>query len=174
MPLTARGEPHKVQKGHYLDISTDIVEGEEDPWTNTPWGVQTDFPDQPQEPQQTRKLVLTKTHPTTSQSSNSVFASSSTEALQETEPDWSSGDTALEIHFQMKPGKHAFQKACRDMYAFVTSAASNARKEVPERQTSLEERKQFDPANQKEIKNCVVNEVLEKLESHEKPTQRAF
>ena len=38
-----------------------------------------------------------------------------------------------------------------------------------ERQMSLEERKQFDPAKQKEIKNFVVNNVLEKLEPHEKP-----
>ena len=28
MPWKTRGELHKVQKGHYLDISTDIVEGE--------------------------------------------------------------------------------------------------------------------------------------------------
>ena len=34
---------------------------------------------------------------------------------------------------------------------------------------SLEERKQFDPAKQKDIKNCTANDVLEELEPHEKP-----
>ena len=38
-----------------------------------------------------------------------------------------------------------------------------------ERQISLEERRKFDPVKQKEIKNYVVNDVLEKLEPHEKP-----
>ena len=41
--------------------------------------------------------------------------------------------------------------------------------EVFERQMSLEERKQFDPAKQRKIKNCIANDVLEKLEPHEKP-----
>ena len=43
-----------------------------------------------------------------SQSIDNMFASSSTETPPDTEPDWSSGDTALELHFKMKPGKHAF------------------------------------------------------------------
>ena len=60
------------------------------------------------------------------------------------------------------------------MYAFVTSAARKGRKEVFERQISLEERKQFGPAKQKEIKNYVVNNVLEKLEPHEKPPRESF
>ena len=34
MRWTARGEQQKLQKGQYLDISADIPEGEEDPWTN--------------------------------------------------------------------------------------------------------------------------------------------
>ena len=50
-----------------------------------------------------------------------------------------------------------------------TSAARKRRKDVFERQMSFEERKQFDPAKQKEIKNFAVNNVLEKLEPHEKP-----
>ena len=37
---------------------------------------------------------------------------------------------------------------------------------------SLEERKQFDLAKQKEIKNCVVNEVLEKTGITRKDTKR--
>ena len=41
-------------------------------------------------------------HSATSQSSNNMLASSSTEAPHATEPDWSSCDTALEIHFGMK------------------------------------------------------------------------
>ena len=94
-----------------------------------------------------------------------MFASSS----PETGPDWSSDDTALEIQFEMETGKNAFQKTCRDMYVFVTRAARKGRKEVFECQMSLEEREQFDPAKQKEIRNYVVNNVLEKLESHEKP-----
>ena len=61
------------------------------------------------------------------------------------------------------------RKPVEDMLAFVTSAARKRRKDVFERQTSFEERKQFDPAKQKEIKNFVANNVLEKLEPHEKP-----
>ena len=38
MPWTARGELQKLQKGHYLDFSTDIHEGEQDPWTKTHLG----------------------------------------------------------------------------------------------------------------------------------------
>ena len=45
MPWTAQGELQKLQKGQYLDISTDIPEGEEHTWTHTPWDVQTDFLD---------------------------------------------------------------------------------------------------------------------------------
>ena len=67
----------------------------------------------------------------------------------------------------MVTGKNAFQKTCRGMYAFVTSAARKGRKEVFVRQMSLEERKPFDPFKQKKIKNYVVNNVLEKLEPHE-------
>ena len=67
----------------------------------------------------------------------------------ETGPDWSSDDTALKIEFEMETGKNAFQNTWRDMYAFVTSAARKGRKEVFERQTSLEERGQFDPEKQK-------------------------
>ena len=47
-------------------------------------------------------------------------------------------------------------------------------KEVFDRQMSMEERKQFDPANQKEIKNYVANNVLEKLEPHERPPRESF
>ena len=42
MPWTARGELQKLQKGQFLDISTDIPEDDEIPWKNTPWDVQTD------------------------------------------------------------------------------------------------------------------------------------
>ena len=52
MPWTARGEPQKLQTCQYRDISTDILESEEDPWTNTPWDVQTDFHDKPAQEQQ--------------------------------------------------------------------------------------------------------------------------
>ena len=74
----------------------------------------------------------------------------------------------MEIQFEMKTAKRAFQKTGRDLYGFVTSAAKKGRKEVFERQMSLEEKRKFDPAKQKEIKNYVVNDVLEKLEPHEK------
>ena len=124
---------------------------------------------QAQEQQPSRKRLLTKTKYDSSQSSNNMFASSHMENSPETGPDWSSDETALEIQFEMETCKNAFQKACRDMLAFVTSAARKRRKDVFERQMSFEERKQFDPAKQKEIKNFVVNNVLEKLEPHEKP-----
>ena len=39
---------------------------------------------------------------------------------------------------------------------------------------SLEERKQFDPAKLTEIKNQVVKDVLEKLESHERPPRESI
>ena len=55
------------------------------------------------------------------------------------------------------------------MYAFVTSAARRGRKEVFERSMSSEERKMFDPAKQREIKDHVANDMLEKLEPHERP-----
>ena len=139
IPWTARGELQKLQKGQYLDTST---EDDEDPWRNTPWDVQTDSVDiQAQEQQHSRKRLLIKTRAGNSQSSNTMFASSHTEILSDTETDWSSDDTALEIQFEMKTGKHAFQKTCRDLYAFVTSAAEKGRKGVFERQMSLEEEK---------------------------------
>ena len=59
------------------------------------------------------------------------------------------------------------------MYAFVTSAAREGRNMVFARQIFLEERKQFDPAKQKEIKNYAVNHVLGKLESHEGPPRES-
>ena len=159
-----------MQKGQFLDISTDIPEDDEIPWKNTPWDVQTDSVNiQSQEQQHSRKRLLTKTSDGNSQSSDTMFASSHTEIFPDTETDWSPDDTALEVQFEMKTGKHAFQETCRDLYAFVTSAAKKGRKEVFERQMSLEERRKFDPAKQKEIKNYVVNDVLEKLEPHEKP-----
>ena len=52
-----------------------------------------------------------------------MFASSHMENSPETGPDWNSDDTALEIQFEMETGKNAFQKTCRDMNVFVTSAA---------------------------------------------------
>ena len=103
-----------------------------------------------------------------------MFASSHTEIFPDKETDWSSDDTALESQVEMKTGKRAFQKTCRDLYAFVTSAAKKGRNEVFERQMSLEERRKFDPAKQKEIKNYVVNDVLEKLEPHEKPPRESI
>ena len=42
MPWTAPGELQKLQKGQYMDISTDSAEGSEDLWTKTPWDVQTE------------------------------------------------------------------------------------------------------------------------------------
>ena len=156
-----------------MDISTDIPEDDEDPWKKTPYK-QTLFDTQAQEQQHSRKRLLTKTRAGNSQRSNTMFASSHTEILPDTETDWRSDDTALEIQFEMKTGKHAFQKTCRDLYAFVTSAAKKGRKEVFERQMSLEERRKFDPAKQKEIKNYVVNELLEKLEPHEKPPRESI
>ena len=170
MPWTAREELQKLQKGQFLDIFTDIPEDDEIPWKNTPWDVQTDSVNiQAQEQQHSRNRLLTKTSDGNSQSSDTMFASSHTEIFPDTETDWSSDDTALEIQFEMKTGKHAFQKTCSNLYAFVTSAAKKGRKEGFERQMSLEERRKFDPAKQKEIKNYVVNDVLEKLEPHEKP-----
>ena len=64
----------------------------------------------------------------------------------------------------MPMAKHAFQETCRDMYAFVTSAAIQGH-----RQMSLEERTLVDPATQKEIKNRVVGDVAAKLEPNEGP-----
>ena len=175
MPWTAWGELQKLQKGQFLDISTDIPEDDEIPWKNTPWDVHTDSVDmQAQEQQHSRKRLLTRTSDGNSQSSDTMFASSHTEIFPDTETDWSSDDTALEIQFEMKTGKHAFQETCRDLYAFVTSAAKKGRKEVFERQMSLEERRKFDPAKQKEIKNYVVNDVLEKLEPHENPPRESI
>ena len=70
----------------------------------------------------------------------------------------------------MKLWMQAFQKTCaQDIYALVTSAARKWRKEVFQRKMSLEERKLFDLAKEKEIKNYVANDVLEKLEPHERP-----
>ena len=63
----------------------------------------------------------------------------------------------------------ALQKTCRDMFALSQVLPEKRRKEVFERRMSLEERQQSDPAKQKEIKNYMVNDVLEKLEPHEKP-----
>ena len=81
--------------------------------------------------------------------------------------------TALELHYEMEPGK-AFQKTCRDMYAFVTGAASKSRKDIFKRQMSLKERKLFDPAKQAEIKNHVAKEVLDKLKSYGRPRRESI
>ena len=61
-----------------------------------------------------------------------------------------------------------------EMFAFVSSAARKGRKDVFEPQMSLKERKQFDPRKQKEINNYTVNDVLEKLEPHEKPPRESI
>ena len=68
-----------------------------------------------------------------------------------------------------EPGKRAFHETCRDMYAFVNSAARTGRKKVSERQMTPKERNLFDPAKEKEIKKNIVSDVLAKLEPHEKP-----
>ena len=96
---------HQMPFSKYIDICTDILEDEEILWTNTPWDMQTYISDtETPEQQKRRKRSLTKTHSGTSQSCNSMSASSSTEASQEPELDWSSHDAALEIHFEMNPG----------------------------------------------------------------------
>ena len=110
MPWTARRELQKLHKGQYLDISTDIPEGEADP-ANARTAANTE-------------TTCHKNKTWNSRSSDNMFVGSNTEAPLEREPDWSSGDTALEVLFEMKLGKHAFQKTCRDMCAFVTSAAT--------------------------------------------------
>ena len=82
MPWTPRGELQKLQKGQFLDISTDIPEDDEIPWENTPWDVQTDSVDiQAQEQQHSRKR-LKKTSVDNNQSSDTMFASSHTEIFQ--------------------------------------------------------------------------------------------
>ena len=114
----------------------------------------------------TRGAENTKTslYKDTVRSSNSMSAISCTEAPQEHVLDWSQGDTAREMSFEMRPGKYAFQKTCRDIRAFVTSAARRqGRKEFLERQISFG----FDPANQNKTNIYVVNDVLEELEPHE-------
>ena len=63
--------------------------------------------------------------------------------------------TALEIQFEMETGKNAFQKTCRDMHAFVTSAARKGRKEVFERRMSMEERKQIIHQNRRKSRNTL-------------------
>ena len=85
MPWTPRGELQKLQKGQFLDISTDIPEDDEIPWENTPWDVQTDSVDiQAQEQQHSRKR-LKKTSVDNNQSSDTMFASSHTEIFSDTE-----------------------------------------------------------------------------------------
>ena len=120
-PGLPRGELQMLQKGQHLDISTEISEGSEDPWTNTPWVVQTDPSDRPARGHQhTRKRLLTETKSRSSQSIDTMFASSSTtEPPPDTEPDWSSGDTVLEIHFERFPENLQryvclFHKCCHD------------------------------------------------------------
>ena len=80
----------------------------------------------------------------------------------------------LEIQIEMEPGKHALQKTCRDIFAFVTRAAKERRKDVLGRQMSLEERILFNPAKQKAMNDNVVNDVLEKLEPHERPPRESM
>ena len=110
MPWTARGELQKLQKGQFLDISTDTPEDDEDTLKNTPWDMQTDSGEtQAQKQQPPRKRLLTKTKYDSSQSSNNMFASSHPENSTETGPDRSSDDTALEIQFEMETG-YAFVK----------------------------------------------------------------
>ena len=77
MPWAARGELQKLQKGQFLDISTDTPEYDEDTWKNTPWDVQTDSVETyAQNQQPPRERLLTKTKFGSSQGSNNMFASS--------------------------------------------------------------------------------------------------
>ena len=170
MPWTARREPQKLQKGSF--------------WTS-PHVLQKMMKIRGRTHLGTCKQTLSKhKHKNSSLQGNDFSQKQSTTAAkaattclqvhtwrthQKQDRTGASDETALEIQFEMETCKNAFQKTCRDMLAFVTSAARKRRKDVFERQMSFEERKQFDPAKQKEIKNFVVNNVLEKLEPHEKP-----
>ena len=172
MPWTARGELQKLERGQFLIISTDTPEDDEDIRGRTHLGTG-------------KQTLLKHKHRNSSLQGNDISQKQSTTAAK-------AATTCLQVHtlrthqkqdrtgaqttqlwkFSLRwrlAGKNAFQKTCRDMSAFVTRAARKGRKEVFERQMSLEERNQFDPAKQKEIKNYVVNSVLVKLEPHEKP-----
>ena len=107
MPWTARGELQNLQKEKKIRGRTHIEMCKP-----------TFLPSQHKNNNKHGNDSLQKKQPATSQSSNSMIASSNTEAPQETEPDWTSGDTALEMYLEMKLGKHVFQKICRVMYAF--------------------------------------------------------
>ena len=175
MPWTARGELQKLRKGQYQHISNDNPEGEEGQWTNTPCDVQTDLFDKPAQDQQTRKRLLTKTKPENSQISHRMFASSNTETPPETEPDWSLGDTALEVHFEMKTGHHAFQKTCRDMYVFVTSAAEKvARKCVNVRCPWKKENSSIQPNRRRCSERCAGKTGAARKTIKKKHTENAM
>ena len=138
MPWTAQGELQKLQKGQYLDIQP-IFQKVKNTRGHTHLGM-------------CRPTFLTRTTSTetiphvnatqnTSQSSNSMFTSSNTEAPQETDPNWSSGDTAPENHVEMKTGKHASRKPAETCMRLSPVRPENCARRFFERQMSLEERK---------------------------------
>ena len=62
-----------------------------------------------------------------------MAAGSCTEAPEKPEPDWSSSGTALEIHFEVKPGKQAFQKLAGIWTHSTPAQQEKGRKEIFER-----------------------------------------
>ena len=144
------------------DISTEVPEDSEDPGTNTPWNMQTNPSDNtPQQQQHTRKTTSQNKNKS-SQSNDNIFASSTTETPPPTEQDWSSGDTALKIHFEMKTGKNVFQKTLQKYVCFLSHVLQRRDASKFFERRMSRQRKQFDPVNQKEIKNYTMNDVLEK------------
>ena len=138
--------------------------------TRTPWDAEANVSDtRTPEEQNTRTRIHTHRH--TVRSAKAVKAWQQVPARRhqkKPEPDWSSSDTALEIHFEVKPGKQAFQKLAG---IWTHSTPAHEKKAARRSSNVLEERKLFDPAKQKEIKNLEVNDTLRQLEPHERPSR---
>ena len=176
MPWTARGELQKLQKGQFLDISTDTPEDDENTWKNTPWDMQTDHVEtQAQEQQPPGNDFSQK------QSSKGAKAAATTclpvhtwrihqkqdrTGAQTTQRWKSSLRWSLARTLFRKPAETCMplspvrpEKVVRKFFNVKCPWT---------RENSLIQR------NQKEIKNYVVNNVLEKLEPHEKPARESI
>ena len=122
MPLTRRhGALQKLQKGQYIDISADIQEDEEVPWTNTPWDMQADISNTVTP----EKKKTTMTNPYKDTQWHQAQQQQHVSKLQH------GGITRMQS--EMTNWEASIQKTCWNIYAIVTSAARKGCKDVLEK-----------------------------------------
>ena len=76
---------------------------------------------------------------------------------------WAVRESAVEVEVALPAERRKLKRASRNLEAYVCSQIRKEKREVHERRLTPEEQAKFRPAKEKEVKNYVVNAVLETL-----------